>query len=107
MLIVKGVNIYPIQVERILMGFSEVGSNYRIILTTEGHVDQITVMAELRRGFFSGDLAALDKLRQHIVAELRGELLVTPRVELVEAGSLPVSEGKAVRVEDQRSSEVS
>jgi phenylacetate-CoA ligase len=107
MLIVKGVNIYPIQVERVLMGFSEVGSNYRIVLTTEGHVDQITVMAELRRDFFSGDLAALDGLRKRIVAELRGELLVTPGVELVEAGSLPVSEGKAVRVEDQRSSEES
>ena len=84
------------------MKFEEVGSNYLIVLTTEGHIDQITVMAELKPEFFRGDLAALEKLRERIVGELRGELLVTPKVELVESGSLPVSEGKAVRVEDRR-----
>ncbi len=102
MLIVKGVNMYPIQVERVLMGFEEVGSNYLIVLETENHIDQITVRAELRKDFFHGDLGPLERLRQKIVNDLRGELLVTPRVELVEAGSLPVSEGKAVRVEDRR-----
>lgn len=102
MLIVKGVNMYPIQVERVLMGFEEVGSNYLIVLETENHVDQITVRAELRKDFFRGDLGQLERLRQRIVDDLRGELLVTPRVELVEAGSLPVSEGKAVRVDDRR-----
>lgn len=105
MLIVKGVNLYPIQVERVLMGFPEIGSNYLIVLTTENHADQIEVRAELRRDFFSGDLSALEQLRQRITGELRGEILVTPRVELVEAGSLPISEGKAIRVEDHRKKE--
>jgi phenylacetate-CoA ligase len=102
MLIIKGVNIYPIQVERVLMRFSEIGSNYLIVLTREERVDQMTVMAELEKGFFRGDLASLEGLRSRIANELRGEILITPRVELVEAGSLPVAEGKAIRVEDRR-----
>jgi phenylacetate-CoA ligase len=104
MLILKGVNIYPIQVERVLMSFEEIGSNYLIVLTTEteNHIDQLTVRAELRRDFFRGDLSALEELRRRIVGELRGEILITPRVELIEPGSLPVSEGKAVRVDDRR-----
>jgi phenylacetate-CoA ligase len=102
MLIIKGVNIYPIQVERVLMGFEEVGTNYVIVLTRENHIDGMTVMAELGKDFFRGDLPALENLRKRITAELRGEILITPRVELVEAGSLPVAEGKAVRVDDRR-----
>lgn len=102
MLIVKGVNLYPIQIERVLMGLEDVGSNYLIVLTTENHVDQLTVMAELKPDYPLADLAALEKLRQRIAGELRGEIMVTPRVKLVEAGSLPVSEGKATRVEDRR-----
>ena len=105
MLIIKGVNLYPIQVERVLMSFPEIGSNYLIVLVTEDHVDQIQVMAEVRRDFFSGDLPALERLREKITEDLRGEILVTPRVELVEAGSLPVTEGKAIRVEDRREGE--
>jgi phenylacetate-CoA ligase len=62
----------------------------------------MTVMAELEKGFFRGDLASLEGLRSRIANELRGEILITPRVELVEAGSLPVAEGKAIRVEDRR-----
>jgi phenylacetate-CoA ligase len=102
MLIIKGVNIYPIQVERVLMGFEEVGTNYLIRLTREEHIDKMTVLAELAKDSFRGDLSVLERLRKRITDELRGEILITPQVELVEAGSLPVAEGKAVRVEDLR-----
>jgi phenylacetate-CoA ligase len=102
MLIVKGVNIYPVQVERVLLRFPEVGSDYLIVLETQNHLDQFTVRAELKAEAFRGDLAALDHLRRRIADDLKGELLVTPRVELVEQGSLPKPEGKAVRVEDRR-----
>ncbi len=102
MLIVKGVNIYPVQVERVLMRFAEVGSDYLIVLETIDHIDRFTVRAELQPDAFGGDLAALERLRRRIVEDLRGEILVTPKVELVEPGSLPKPEGKAVRVEDRR-----
>ena len=102
MLIVKGVNMYPIQVERILMTFPEVANNYLIVLERENDVERMAVLAELRPDAFRGELAALEALRSRITAALRDELLVTPKVELVESGVIPESEGKAVRVEDRR-----
>ncbi len=102
MLIVKGVNIYPVQVERVLMRFAELGSDFLIVLATINHLEQFTVRAELKPDAFRGDLHALEALRKHIADELRGEILVSARVELLEHGSLPRPEGKAVRVEDRR-----
>ena len=102
MLIVKGVNIYPVQVERVLMRFAELGSDFLIVLSTVNHLDQFTVRAELKPDAFRGDLHALEALCKRISEELRGEILVSARVELLEHGSLPKPEGKAVRVEDSR-----
>jgi phenylacetate-CoA ligase len=102
MLILKGVNIYPIQVERVLMGIPGVGHNYLITLDTKDYLDRMKVSVEIEREFFTGDLKTLEALRRRITAELRDEILITPEVELVEADSLPKSEGKAVRVVDQR-----
>ncbi|HWR98092.1 MAG TPA: phenylacetate--CoA ligase [Candidatus Methanoperedens sp.] len=102
MLIVKGVNIYPVQVERVLLRFAEIGSDYLIVLATVNHLDQLTVRAELKPDAFRGDLHALEALRRRIADELRGEILVSARVDLLEHGSLPRGEGKAVRVQDTR-----
>ena len=102
MLIIKGVNIYPMQVEQILMAMPEVGSNYLIELTRDGHMDQFTVKVEITEEFFVEDMRSLNALRGRVQSKLRDELLITPRVELVQHGSLPVSEGKAQRVSDLR-----
>jgi phenylacetate-CoA ligase len=102
MLIIKGVNIYPIQVERVLMGIPGVGHNYLITLSTENYMDRMKVSAEIEKEYFTGDLKALENLRKRISTELREEILITPSVDLVEPGGLPQSEGKAVRVVDNR-----
>ena len=102
MLIIKGVNIYPIQVERVLMGIPGVGHNYLITLSTENYMDQMKVSVEIEKEYFTGNLKALEDLRRRITTELRDEILVTPSVDLVEPGGLPQSEGKAVRVVDNR-----
>jgi len=102
MFIFRGVNIFPIQIEKVLMNIPEVGSNYRIILDREDFKDTMKVEVEIKPEFFFGDLLKLERLRERIKAELRAEILVTPDVILVEPGSLPTSEGKAVRVIDQR-----
>ncbi|MCD6155845.1 MAG: phenylacetate--CoA ligase [Candidatus Atribacteria bacterium] len=102
MFIFRGVNIFPIQIEKVLMNIPEVGSNYRIILNREDFKDTMKVEVEIKPEFFFGDLLKLERLRERIKAELRAEILVTPEVILVEPGSLPTSEGKAVRVIDQR-----
>jgi len=99
MLIVRGVNIYPQQIEQVLMGIPQVGSNYLIQL--EG-LDEMTVKVELAEGSFDGKVERLVALQDEIAARLRAEILTKPRVELVPPGSLPVSEGKARRVVDHR-----
>ncbi|MCX5851390.1 MAG: phenylacetate--CoA ligase [Deltaproteobacteria bacterium] len=102
MLILKGVNIFPIQVEKKLMEIPGVGTHFVIILEREGFNDLMVVRVEVEREFFSGDLKALEKLRRTIIEELKSDILITPKVELVEPNSLPRTEGKAIRVIDNR-----
>ncbi|OGP68600.1 MAG: phenylacetate--CoA ligase [Deltaproteobacteria bacterium RBG_19FT_COMBO_43_11] len=102
MLILKGVNIYPMQVERKLMEIEGVGTNFLIVLDREGFNDLMTVKVEVDRKYFSGDMKQLDALRKKIVEGLKSEILITPKVDLVEPDSIPKGEGKAVRVVDNR-----
>ena len=99
MLILRGANIYPQQIERVLMGFPGVGRNYLICL--EG-LDEMIVKVELSDGSFDGQVEHLVRLQNQIIEKLRAEILVKPKVELVMPGSLPASEGKAKRVIDNR-----
>ena len=101
MIILKGVNIFPIQIETILMNFKELGGNYLITIETVGHNDEMLIEVELN-GLFTDDYRALERLNKQIVRQLKDELLITPQVKLLSKGSLPVSEGKAVRVKDLR-----
>lgn len=102
MMILKGVNIFPIQIEKKLMEIPGIGTNFVIILDREGYNDSMTVKVEVQKEFFGGDLQQLEVLRRRIVEELRSDILITPRVDLVEPDSLPTSEGKAKRVIDNR-----
>lgn len=102
MFILKGVNIFPLQIDTTLMNIPEVGTNYLVILERENFEDRMIVRVEVRPEFFKGDLWQLERLRKKITEALRSELLVTPKVELVEPDTLPKSEGKAVRVIDRR-----
>lgn len=100
MLIIRGVNIFPQQIERVLMSFPQVGRNYLILV--EG-LDDLTVKVELAVGSFDGQLEHLSALRQDILEKLRAEIWIKPAVDLLPAGTLPVAEGKAKRVIDKRS----
>jgi len=100
MLIVRGVNIFPQQIERVLMSMPQIGRNYLIQL--EG-LDEMTVKVELSPSGFDGQVGHLAQLQSEVAEKLRAELLVRPKVELVASGSLPVTEGKAKRVIDKRS----
>ncbi|NJB67017.1 phenylacetate-CoA ligase [Desulfobaculum xiamenense] len=102
MMILKGVNIYPMQIEQVLMAMPEVGQNYLIELDNDGHIDLMRVKVEIKEEFFIEDMRALNALRERIQTALRYEILLTPKVELVEANTLPKSEGKAKRVIDLR-----
>jgi len=102
MIILKGVNIFPVQIDRVLMELPEVGSNYLVELRQEGATDQMIVKVEIKQEYFQEELTFLKGLQKRITDALKSELLLTPRVELVEHNSLPQTEGKAVRVVDYR-----
>ena len=100
MIILKGVNIFPIQIETVLMQFAELGNDYLITLTNEEANDLMTVEVELNA--FSDDYCRLQVLTNEITRQLKDEILITPVVRLVSKGSLQKQEGKAVRVRDLR-----
>ena len=102
MLIVKGVNFYPSQIEDVLMSFPEVATNYQVIVERVGSLDSLTVRVELHPKMFDGDLRKLRKLEADITKSIQDEIVIRPKVEFHEPGSLPRSEGKAVRVVDKR-----
>jgi phenylacetate-CoA ligase len=99
MLIVRGVNIYPQQIERVLMSTRGIGRNYLIQL--DG-LDEMTIQVELAEAGFDGQVEHLVKLQSQVAEKLRAEILIKPRVELVQPATLPVTEGKAKRVIDNR-----
>ena len=101
MIILKGVNIFPIQIETVLMKYPELASDYLITLESRDDNDVMRVEVEFQEQFLD-DYARLQSLEKEITHRLRDEILVTPSVRLVPKGTLPVSEGKAVRVKDLR-----
>ena len=101
MMVLRGVNIFPIQIEKILMQFKELANNYLITLTTDENNDNMTVEVELE-DLFTDDYQRLIQLQKDVKRALKDEILLTPHVKLVPKGSLPTSEGKAVRVVDKR-----
>ena len=101
MIILKGVNIFPIQIETILMQFKELTSKYLITLETRDTNDEMIVEVELDK-LFTDDYTRLQVLTREITRLLKDEILVTPLVKLVPKGTLPQSDGKAVRVKDLR-----
>jgi len=102
MFIMKGCNIFPMQIEGVLMKLPEVGDDYRLTLETIDEQDEMIIQVEVKKEWFKGDLAFLDHLQKQITHLIRDEVLVRPTIKLVEPGSIPKSEGKAIRVFDKR-----
>jgi phenylacetate-CoA ligase len=102
MLIINGVNVFPSQIEEVIMRIPEVGTNYQIEVSKKGELDHLTVKVEIYSKLFTGEVGQLDALRRKILGELRASITIGPSIELHEPGSLPVFEGKAKRVVDSR-----
>jgi phenylacetate-CoA ligase len=103
MLIINGINVFPSQIEEVIMAMPEVGNNYLILVEKDGALDKLTVKVEVGPGLFADDSRPLNALRDRIRERLKTSISINPRVELHEPGFLPVSEGKAKRVADERS----
>ena len=101
MLIVKGVNVFPSQIETVLMN-DGYPANYQIIVTREHHSDRIEVQVEMTPEMFSDSLKDITKREKQLVNDLKAMLGIYCVVKLVAPRSIPRSEGKAKRVIDQR-----
>jgi len=103
MLIIRGINVFPSQIEHVLLRIPEVGNQFMVYIDRINHLDEMTVEVEISRSHFSGELADLAKIQKKVVKELHDTLELRTTVKLVEPGSLPRFEGKAKRVIDRRS----
>jgi phenylacetate-CoA ligase len=105
MLIINGINVFPSQIEEVVMRIPEVATNYIIQVEKHGALDHLTVKVEIYPKLFLGDTSQLEALKGRIIEELRSSIIIHPSVELHEPNALPVSEGKANRVIDLRPKE--
>jgi phenylacetate-CoA ligase len=97
MLIIRGVNVFPSEIERALLAVPELAPHYLLVVDRPGHLDELTVQAELRDGEPGGE-----RLEAFVEERLGRALGLTARVELLAPGAVPRSEGKALRVLDRR-----
>jgi phenylacetate-CoA ligase len=102
MLVIRGINVFPSQIEHVLLGIPEVGNQFMVYVDRVNHLDEMTIEVELSRPHFSGELADLARIQKKVIKELRDALELRTTVKLVEPGSLPRFEGKAKRVIDRR-----
>ena len=102
MLIIRGINVFPSQVEYTLMSIPEVGAHFQIVVERSGALDDMLIRVELTKESFSDKINDLMKIRQNVEHRLRNTLNVAVDVELVEPGSLPRFEGKSKKVIDKR-----
>ncbi len=102
MLIIRGVNVFPSQVEHVLVGVEGVEPHYIIVVEREGNLDTMQVQVEVSEGLFSDEIRVLENLSNHIQREIKDLLGVTCKVKLVEPRTIARSEGKAQRVIDKR-----
>ncbi|MHB8836845.1 MAG: phenylacetate--CoA ligase family protein [Candidatus Methylomirabilia bacterium] len=102
MLIIRGVNVFPSQIESLLVGLPGVEPHYQLIVDRVGQMDTLEVQVEMTEGMFSDEVKKLETLARRIENDIKDYFGVTAKVKLVEPKSIQRSEGKAQRVIDKR-----
>ncbi|MDD2903996.1 MAG: phenylacetate--CoA ligase [Syntrophales bacterium] len=102
MLIIRGVNVFPSQIESVLMETKGLAPHYQLIVDREGQLDTLEVAVEVDEAVFSDEVKGLQNLAKSIERQIKDYFTVSVKVRLVEPRSIPRSEGKAQRVIDKR-----
>ena len=105
MLIIRGINVFPSQVESVLLGIPECAPRFKLIVERTGNLDALTVQVEMRQEYFAqgfDTLAPVTELEKKVASKLRGVLSISARVQIKSPGTIARSEGKTVFVEDRR-----
>ena len=105
MLKIRGVIVFPSQIERALLKIEGLTPNYQIVVTRPGHLDELEVRVETSKELFSDEMRIMESIEDNISKIIQKEIGLRANVTLVEPESLPRSEGKAVRVIDERNFE--
>jgi phenylacetate-CoA ligase len=102
MLIIRGVNVFPSQVESILLEIDEAKPHYMLIVDRKGTMDTLEIQVEIDDQYFSDEMAQLNNIRNKIKKKVEETLGISVIISLVEHKTLARSEGKAKRVIDKR-----
>jgi phenylacetate-CoA ligase len=102
MLIIRGVNVFPSQIESVIMDTDGIEPHYQLVVEREGRMDNLTVMVEVNDRIFSDEVKELQNMERKLEQNIKELLGVSAKVKLVESKSIQRSEGKAVRVIDKR-----
>ncbi len=102
MLIIRGVNVFPSQVESVLLEIGEVEPHYQLIVTRNGNLDELEILVELSEKSFSDKISILESLEKRIMNRISSVLGISAKIRFVEPKTIPRSQGKAVRVIDKR-----
>lgn len=103
MLVVRGINVFPSQIEDVLLSIPEIGDYFQVIVDRKHHgLDELTIQVEMKDEAFTGELADLARLQKKVEERLKAVLNIRSRVELVEKGTIPRTAGKSKKVVDLR-----
>jgi phenylacetate-CoA ligase len=103
MLIVRGINVFPSQIEDVLVSIPEIGNYFQVVVDRKKHgLDEISIQVELKDEAFTGELSDLAKIQKKTEDKLKSVLNVRSKIELVEKGSIPRTAGKSRKVVDLR-----
>lgn len=103
MLIVRGINVFPSQIEDVLVSMPEVGNYFQVVVDRPKHgLDELTIQVELKDEAFTGELADLSRIQRKVEERLKSVLNVRSKIELVEKGRIPRTAGKSKKVVDLR-----
>ncbi len=102
MLIIRGINIFPSQVESVILEMPEFEPQYMLVVDRKGNLDTLQVQVELRKDFYSDEMGAMLRLQKKLADRLKSVLSISAEVKLMEPNSIPRSQGKGKHVIDNR-----
>ncbi|NPV61783.1 MAG: phenylacetate--CoA ligase [Methanotrichaceae archaeon] len=103
MLIVRGINVFPSQIEDVLMSMPEIGDYFQVVVDRKTHgLDELTIQVEMKDEAFTGELQDLSRMQRKVEEKLKSVLNVRSKIDLVEKGTIPRTAGKSRKIVDRR-----
>ena len=102
MLIIRGINVFPSQVESVILSMQEFAPHYMIVVDRKNNLDTMQVQVEVSKNYFSDDIGQMFEMRKRLADKLKSVISIKADVKLMEPGSIERSQGKSKRVIDNR-----